>query len=142
MKTLTKLSVVLFLAGVVFAGLGGDNSVHAAEIEQPNILFILVDDLGSEWISCYGSESIETPHVDAWCMWTGYEAQNPPSGQRYWNPYIYTDKTPSKTYKDQFGPDIYADYLIDFMKRHKDEPMLVYFPMALTHVPRRNFQRN
>lgn len=32
---------------------------------QPNILFILLDDLGKEWISCYGAEDIKTPNIDA-----------------------------------------------------------------------------
>lgn len=32
---------------------------------QPNILFILVDDLGKEWVSCYGAEDIQTPNIDA-----------------------------------------------------------------------------
>ena len=31
---------------------------------KPNIIFILVDDLGKEWVSAYGAEDIETPHVD------------------------------------------------------------------------------
>jgi arylsulfatase A-like enzyme len=30
----------------------------------PNIMIILVDDLGKEWISCYGAEDIETPNID------------------------------------------------------------------------------
>ena len=31
---------------------------------RPNIIFILLDDLGKEWISCYGSKDIETPNID------------------------------------------------------------------------------
>ena len=31
---------------------------------QPNIIFILIDDLGKEWISCYGSSSVQTPNID------------------------------------------------------------------------------
>ena len=31
----------------------------------PNILFIMVDDLGKEWISCYGAEEVQTPRIDA-----------------------------------------------------------------------------
>jgi len=194
----------------------------------PNIIFIMVDDLGKEWISCYGAEDIETPHIDrlaaggmrfdnaysmpqctptratlltgqypwrnGWCnhwdvprwgagchfdwkhnvtfarllkkvgyataaagkwqindfrvtpdamqkhgfdeccMWTGYETGNPPSGKRYWDPYIHTNDG-SKTYEGRFGCDVFVDFLIDFMKRHKDEPMMLYFPMALTHGP-------
>ena len=30
-----------------------------------DFLSIMVDDLGPEWISCYGAEGIETPHIDA-----------------------------------------------------------------------------
>jgi len=41
----------------------------------------------------------------------------------------------SKTYQGQFGPDVYTDRLIDFMERHKDQPMALYFAMALTHTP-------
>lgn len=32
--------------------------------ERPNFLFILADDLGKEWLSCYGSETHQTPHID------------------------------------------------------------------------------
>ncbi len=31
---------------------------------SPNILFILIDDLGYKDLSCYGSEFYETPHID------------------------------------------------------------------------------
>ncbi|MCK4853059.1 MAG: sulfatase-like hydrolase/transferase [Bacteroidales bacterium] len=32
--------------------------------EKPNFIFILIDDLGKEWISCYGSSSVSTPNID------------------------------------------------------------------------------
>ncbi|MDF1850108.1 MAG: sulfatase-like hydrolase/transferase [Verrucomicrobiales bacterium] len=32
--------------------------------EKPNILLIMADDLGIEGLSCYGSESYQTPHLD------------------------------------------------------------------------------
>ncbi len=195
--------------------------------QKPNILFIMVDDLGKEWISCYGADNIQTPHIDKlakkgmkfhnawsmpqctptratlltgqypwrtgwvnhwdvprwgvgyfdwakyttfanvmkgagyrtaiagkwqindfrlepealkkhgfddWCMWTGYEAQNKPSGERYWDAYIHT-REGSKTYKNKFGPDIYCDFLVDFIHANKAQPMMLYFPMALTHGP-------
>jgi hypothetical protein len=41
------------------------NSAIARPVtEKPNIIFILLDDLGKEWISCYGGEGIETPNID------------------------------------------------------------------------------
>ena len=32
--------------------------------QKPNIIFILLDDLGKEWISKYDADDIETPNID------------------------------------------------------------------------------
>jgi arylsulfatase A-like enzyme len=71
---------------------------------------------------------------DDWCVWTGGEGGNPPSGKRYHDPYIHT-RDGSRTYPGEFGPDVYCNFLIDFMKKHHAEPMMLYFPMCLTHGP-------
>jgi arylsulfatase A-like enzyme len=203
------------------------SSHDSSAAEKPNILFIMVDDLGKDWISCYGADDIQTPNIDAlaasglkfdnawsmpqctptrvtlltgqypwrtgwvnhwdvprwgvgyfdwkkhttfanvmtssgystaiagkwqindfriepnalekhgfddWCVWTGFEANNPPSAKRYWDAYIHT-REGSRTYEGEFGPDVYCDFLIDFMKQHRDDPMMLYFPMCLTHGP-------
>lgn len=195
--------------------------------EKPNVIFVLLDDLGKEWINCYGGEGIKTPNIDAlaasgtlfnnaysmpqctpsracfltgqypyrngwvnhwdaprwgggyfdwkhnpsigrvmrdagyktavagkwqlndfrihpeampkhgfdaYCMWTGYEGGNKPSGERYWDPYIHTSEG-SKTYKGEFGPDIYNQFLLNFIAENKDEPFFIYYPMALPHGP-------
>ena len=197
--------------------------------QKPNILFILLDDMGKEWVSQYHADDIETPNIDqlaaggiqfnnAWsmpqctpsrvtimtgqypfrhgwvnhydvprwghganfdseknpsiakimkqagyktcvagkwqindfrlqpeamvshgfddyCMWTGGEGGNETlSQERYWNPYIHT-KDGSKTYEDQFGEDIFTDFIIDFMKKNKEDPMMIYYPMCLPHGP-------
>ncbi len=225
----------LFRSGRIFCLLSLlAGACGAQPADRPNILFILVDDLGTEWISSYGAEEIETPNIDRlaaggmrftnaysmpqctptratlltgqypfrhgwvnhwdvprwgagvhfdprhnmsfarllrgagyataiagkwqindlrvqpdvlqqhgfdeWCMWTGYEGQNPPSAERYWDPYLFvrdpaTGESSSRTYEGQFGADLFVDYLTDFMRRHRDEPMLLYYPMALTHTP-------
>ena len=196
---------------------------------QPNIVFILIDDLGKEWISAYGAEDIKTPHIDQlakdgllfhnaysmpqctpsrvtfltgqyphrhgwvnhwdvprwgvgahfdpsmypsigkvmksagyataiagkwqiddfrvepkslheagfdqWCMWTGAEGGNEKtSSKRYWNPYIFQGEK-SKTHHGEFGPDLYARSLFDFISEKKDKPFFIYWPMALTHGP-------
>lgn len=205
--------------------------MSSAEPDQPNILFIMVDDLGKEFISSYGAEEIETPNIDhlaetgttfknaysmpqctptrvtlltgqypyengwtnhydvprwgsgvhfdpernasyarvlrnagyataiagkwqiddfrvepnalheagfdAWSVWTGGEGGNPKSNHRYWDPYIHqgTKGDTESRVRDQFGPDIYTDFLIDFMTKHTDEPFFLYYPMCLTHGP-------
>ena len=67
-------------------------------------------------------------------VWTGYEAGNPPSNERYWDPYIHT-KEGSKTYEGKFGEDIFSDFLIEFMKENKEDPMFMYYAMCLPHTP-------
>ena len=71
---------------------------------------------------------------DEYCMWTGFESGVEASAERYWNPYLHT-KDGSKTYKGRFGEDVCCDFLIDFMKRNKDRPMMMYYPMSLPHGP-------
>ena len=33
------------------------------------------------------------------------------------------------------APDVFRNFLIDFMGRHKDKPFLAYYAMVLTHTP-------
>lgn len=79
-------------------------------------------------------KAMESAGFDAYCMWTGYEEGNRPSAKRYQNAYVY-ENGEATTRKGQFGPDVYANYLVNFIGQHKDEPMLVYFPMTLPHAP-------
>jgi len=71
---------------------------------------------------------------DEFCMWTGYEMGNPPSGNRYQSPYIFT-KNGSKTFEEAFGPDLFLNFIQDFINNNKDQPMFIYYPMVLTHGP-------
>ncbi|MDG1139716.1 MAG: sulfatase-like hydrolase/transferase [Opitutales bacterium] len=201
-----------------------------SEIQKPNILFIMIDDLGKDWVSCYGADDIKTPNIDSlatggmkfhnaysmgscspsrttlltgkypfrtgwvshwdvprwgvgyfdwkkkgntsfarlmkelgyatavagkwqindfrvepialkkhgfddWALWTGFETGTPPSDKRYKDPYINTPEDGSRTYDGKFGPDIYTERLLKFMRTHKDEPMCLYYPMPLLHRP-------
>lgn len=84
---------------------------------------------------------------DEYCMWA-YKHNLPPgvthSGgwerkdakpSRYWHPCILKNAKYVPTRPDDYGPDLFTDFVIDFAQRHKDEPFFIYFPMALTHGP-------
>ncbi len=216
---------ILFMAGYLSCGEPRESS---SPDRPPNILIFLVDDLGKEWVSCYGAEDIQTPNIDAlaergirfdnvyampqctptrvtfltgqypfrhgwvnhwdvprwgggahfdetkypplvsqlraagyrtciagkwqiddfrvepdalsrvgfdhYCMWTGYESGVPASAERYDDPYVFTSDT-SATLPGRFGPDVFRDYIIDFIKADKTAPFFVYYPMVLTHPP-------
>jgi arylsulfatase A-like enzyme len=40
-------------------------TIHVGAVKQPNVVFILADDLGVNDLSLYGSKFHETPHIDA-----------------------------------------------------------------------------
>jgi len=217
----------LILLALIFLSCSGEYK-STFNNSPPNIIIILVDDLGKEWLSCYGAEDIETPNIDrlaqsgikfnhvygtpqctpsrvtlltgqypfrhGWvnhwdvprwgggahfdeslnsalavemkkvgyktciagkwqiddfrvepdamtkcgfdefCMWTGYESGNPPSGNRYHSPYIFT-KDGSKTYENEYGPDVFKNFISEFIMANKDTSMFIYYPMVLTHTP-------
>lgn len=59
-------------------------------------------------------------------------------GPRYWQPMIYRNDKLMTDVADRFGPDVYTDFLIEFMKQNRDQPFLAYYPMCLTHYPKKN----
>ena len=50
---------------VVFAACGVSDKESHSVLQTPNIVLIVVDDLGYGDLSCYGSEIHQTPHIDA-----------------------------------------------------------------------------
>ncbi|MCB9881767.1 MAG: sulfatase-like hydrolase/transferase [Planctomycetes bacterium] len=206
-----------------------ESAAQDAPSNPPNLVLVLIDDLGPEWIGGYGGESARTPNVDrlaqeglrfenawampkctptraslltgrypfrhgwvnhwdvprwgaschfdpaheltfarvlrqagyrtaiagkwqindfrvqprvleahgfeAWCMWTGYETGNPPSAERYHDPYVVRHDAEPRTLDGAFGPDVFTAFLTDFARAHADEPFLLYYPMVLTHGP-------
>ena len=228
-KNRTLRTLVPIFATAFFVWLASSPVAAEKTITKPNLLFIMVDDLGKEWLGCYGSEDIKTPNIDAlaagglkfnnaysmpsctssratlltgkypwrngyvnhwdvprwgvayfdwkkkenttfarlmkelgyataavgkwqindfriepqamkkhgfddWAMWTGFETGNEASETRFHDAYVNTPEG-SKAYAGKFGADIYTDHLIDFMGKHKEEPMCLYYPMALVHRP-------
>jgi arylsulfatase A-like enzyme len=196
--------------------------------ERPNIIFVMLDDLGKEWVGCYGSREGLTPNADRlaaegmtfenayamplcvptrttllsgqyparhgwtinwnvplygtgyfdpdyypslarvlkqagyatavagkwqvndfrvqpdvlsqfgfddYCMWTGIERENQRrSHSRYWDPHVHT-KDGSGIRQHQFGEDVFASFLVDFIRENQRRPFMLYYPMCLPHAP-------
>jgi arylsulfatase A len=58
-----------------------------------------------------------------------------PDTSRYINPTLSVNGTKKVFSKGEYGPDVCCDYAVDFLKRHKDRPFFLYYPMILTHGP-------
>ncbi|MDP6447093.1 MAG: sulfatase-like hydrolase/transferase [Pirellulaceae bacterium] len=69
---------------------------------------------------------------DRHCLW-----QIDRLGSRYWNPLLNIDGATKEFSKDDFGPDVATDYIIDFMEKQRDsdKPFFIYYPMILVHGP-------
>jgi arylsulfatase A len=67
---------------------------------------------------------------DEHCLWQVDQRQS-----RYRDPLIVENGAYRDDMKGKYGPDIFTDYALDFIERKRDQPFLLYFPMALTHDP-------
>ncbi len=56
-------------------------------------------------------------------------------GSRFPDPRIQSNGTYIENTEGKYGPDLFVEYINDFMTRNKNEPFFVYYPMALTHDP-------
>ena len=54
---------------------------------------------------------------------------------RYPNPGVEVNGKTVDYPNGEYGPDIVSGYLVDFIKRKKDGPFFVYYPMILPHWP-------
>jgi len=85
---------------------------------------------------------------DEYCMWAykhnlpegvqhtgGWEGKAGGKTCRYWHPSIVKNAKYLPTRPNDYGPDIFTDFVIDFATRHRDRPFFIYYPMALTHAP-------
>lgn len=69
---------------------------------------------------------------DRHCLW-----QVDQLGGRYWNPLLTMDGAPEQFGRDDYGPDLASEYLMEFMEKNSggERPMFIYYPMILVHNP-------
>jgi arylsulfatase A len=56
-------------------------------------------------------------------------------GSRYWDPVFYHNGKLLPDTKGQFGPDVMANFVEDYIRTHQTEPFFVYYPLTLPHDP-------
>jgi len=54
-------------------------------------------------------------------------------GDRYWGNDFVRDGKPFDVAKGKYGPDVLHEFVVDFIRRHRDERFFVYYPMTLIH---------
>jgi arylsulfatase A-like enzyme/dienelactone hydrolase len=217
------------LPAALFCLLLSDQAALSQDQPRPNIVFILLDNVGKDWLRCYGSQENQTPVIDqlcysgmkfrnfyvtpvcsttrtmlltgryplrtGWhthhdsaiygggyldwnreitfarllrdagyqtcisgkwqindlfdpeqtdalskhgfqqhCIWPEAKPGLPAHKKRYWDAYIVADGKRIDT-AGKFGPDVCTDYSIDFIRRNRDQPFLLYQSAILTHIP-------
>ncbi len=68
---------------------------------------------------------------DTFCLWN-YPGS---SRSRFWKPSIIRDGELVSTSDQDYGPDIFTAYMIEFIEKNKDRPFFAYYPMVLVHAP-------
>jgi len=54
-------------------------------------------------------------------------------GPRYWDPLIYENGEIIDVADGGYGPDLFNEFILDFIRSNKDRPFFAYYPMALAH---------
>lgn len=68
-----------------------------------------------------------------YCLWQLTKHRK--EGERFANPLIEQNGVVLPRNKDAYGPDVVSDYAVSFIKRQKDNPFFIYYPMILVHDP-------
>jgi arylsulfatase A-like enzyme len=72
----------------------------------------------------------EKAGFDEHCLW-----QVTQLGNRYWDPVIQQNGEIRNDCLGKYGPDVFANFIIDFIERNRSNRFFVYYPMVLTHAP-------
>lgn len=83
------------------------------------------------------NQDINRPYhfgFDEYCLWQLHHKNTKTTG-RFANPLITQNGIDLPRNIDNYGPQIFADYISDFIDRKAGQPFFVYYPMVLVHDP-------
>ena len=126
---------------------GADNIANHVTFAQPLKAAGYATAVAGKWqLSGEPPTLIRETGFDEFCVWGFGEYYTPEDRakaqaagidfrSRYWHPSVIRNGKWVPTKPDDYGPDIFTDFLIEFVQRKRDQPFFVYFPMPLTHGP-------
>ena len=85
---------------------------------------------GGKYSRLTGVEADEAG-FDTYCLWNTDKTGE----SRYWNPSIECDGQVIERGQDDYGPDVFTDFLLAFIESNQDGPFFAYYPMVLPHSP-------
>jgi arylsulfatase A len=72
---------------------------------------------------------------DEWCLFNYGQLGSPGAKERYWHPAIGANGKTIPTVEKDYGPDIFLKYCQDFVRRNRERPFFLYWPMGIPHDP-------
>lgn len=86
----------------------------------------------AQWRRATGMQ-VEDAGFEEYSLYHSWHTED--KGSRYADPTLFQNGTLLKDLKGKYGPDLNLEFVLDFMRRHREEPVFIYYPMALPHWP-------
>lgn len=83
-----------------------------------------------------GTTDNSRPHhfgFEEYCLWQMTKHRR--EGERFANPLLEQNGIVLPRNEDAYGPAVVSEYATSFIRRHKDQPFFLYYPMILVHDP-------
>ena len=79
--------------------------------------------------------SFQTPHLFGFDEYLVWQLEALDWWTRYKNPVLTRNGEAARRREGAYGPDLFAEFAMDFMQRHRDQPFFLVFSDALVHDP-------
>ncbi len=77
----------------------------------------------------------QTPHLFGFDEYLVWQLEEGDWWNRYKNPILARDGESTRSREGAYGPDLFAEFAMDFMERHRDRPFFLVFMDTLPHDP-------
>lgn len=79
--------------------------------------------------------SFQTPHLFGFDEYLVWQLEEGDWWNRYKNPILTRNGESTRSREGAYGPDLFAEFAMDFMERHRDRPFFLVFMDTLPHDP-------